>query len=829
MACTSFLRRAFGLAVYSHCLKTSLVSALSSSPNVGRSTNTMHTADDTLKEETLYGGLKTADISGLRARYGFNELPEFHQSILILYLKNFWGPLAWLMELMIVITFVSGNEFEAAIIAGLLLVNGGINVYQRRSADAALATLRKAIQVTARVLRDGLWSTVPSRELVPGDIIRLRAGDVVPADAQVLDSSINVDFSSLTGESLPREIAAGDEIYSSGIVRHGEATATVSAIGKQTRYGKTTELLEVSHPPTHMEKVVLGIIKYFFALNVLVAITVVIFGLAVHAQILQITNYVIVLLLMSVPIAFPTMFAVAQTYGALQLNSDTGDDENDGRRVLVRRLAAVQEGAVMDVLCCDKTGTLTQNRLSVSEVTHYGGNDEARVLALAAACSEAADGDSIEQAIFQRVAELAITVPEHVSFFPFDSSTKRTQAEISEHGRTIKIEKGLADLLLTPTVLFSEEALEDVARMSGKGLRVLAVIASDSTTECAGLIGLSDPIRPDAPILIQELDALGVRVVMITGDGRITAQAVAQQLGLQGDVCTPADLKKNPQIALRGAVFAEAYPEDKLTIIEALQKAGHVVGMTGDGVNDAPALHQAEVGIAVLGATEVAKQAASFILTSPGLEGIRRVVTAGRRVYMRIRTWALNKVVKSIESLFIATIIFLITHSYILSPLIAVLILLSNDFVTISIATDHTKPLLRPARWNIPRLIIASACIAVVPFMFTMGIYILAQRLGFPFDTIRTIVYCSLVYLGATTMLAIRAWPFGLSVRPSKVLVGALLFSLAFTSIVSGFGIFIQALPPIFFAVILSSAVISFFLIEIVKQLRNVRILLGIE
>jgi H+-transporting ATPase len=776
-----------------------------------------------------YKGLKDVDIGALRAQYGFNETPVFRESIILLYLKNFWGPLAWLMEVMIVVTFISGNTFEAIVIVCLLLINSGINIYQRRSADAALATLRYAIQVTARVQRNSSWNIIPSRELLPGDVIRLRAGDIVPADAQVLDGSISVDFSSLTGESLPREIAAADEIYSSGIVRHGEVTAMVSAIGKETRYGKTTELLEVSHPPTHMEKVVLGIIKYFFALNVLVAIIVIIFGLAVHAPTLQITNYVIVLLLMSVPVAFPTMFAVAQTYGALQLNSDGGNSENDGKRVLVRRLAAIQESAVMDILCCDKTGTLTQNRLSVSEVTHYGDNDEARVLALAAACSEAADADSIEQAIFQRATELTITVPERVSFSPFDSSTKKTQAEISERGRTIKIEKGLADLLLTPAIIFSKEALEDVVRMSGKGLRVLAVITSDRTTECAGLIGLHDPIHPDAPALIRELEALGVKVVMITGDGRITAQAVAQQLGLQGDVCTPADLKKNPQLALGGAVFAEAYPEDKLTIIEALQKAGHVVGMTGDGVNDAPALHQAEVGIAVMGATEVAKQAASFILTSSGLEGIRRVVTAGRRVYMRIRTWALNKVIKSIESLFIATIIFLTTHSYILSPLIAVLILLSNDFVTISIATDHTKPLLRPARWNIPQLIVASSCIAVVPFMFTMGIYMLAQRLGFPFDTIRTIVYCSLVYLGATTMLAIRAWPFGWSVRPSNVLVGALLFSLVFTSVVSGFGIFIVALPPMFFMVIISSAIASFFLIEAIKQSHSTRVLLDIE
>jgi H+-transporting ATPase len=776
-----------------------------------------------------YEGLKDADIVGLRMQYGFNETPVFRESIILLYLKNFWGPLAWLMEAMIVVTFVSGDTFEAIIIVCLLLINSGINIYQRRSADAALATLQHAIQVTARVRRNDLWTVVPSRELLPGDIIRLRAGDIIPADAQLFEGSLSVDFSSLTGESLPRDVGAQGTAFSGGIVRHGEGTAKVSAIGTKTQYGKTTELLEVAHPPTHMEKVVFDIIKYFFVLNVIVAIFAIVFGLAVHAPTLQITNFVIVLLLMSVPVAFPTMFAVAQTYGALQLNQGGGNDENEGSKVLVRRLAAVQEGAIMDVLCSDKTGTLTQNSLSVSEVTHYGSNDEARVVMLAAACSDMADKDSIDQAIFQRAADLKIAVPEHVSFSPFDSLTKRTQAEIVEHEKKIKIEKGLADLLLTPAVLFSKEALEDVIRMSAKGLRVIAVIASDANTECAGLIGLSDPIRPNAPALIKELNALGVRVVMITGDGRVTARAVARELGLQGDVCTPEDLKKNPEIALQGVVFAEAYPEDKVIIIKALQKAGHVVGMTGDGVNDAPALHQAEVGIAVQDATEVAKQAASFILTTPGLEGVRRVVTASRRVYMRIRTWALNKVIKSIEILCVATIIFVVTHSYILSPLIAILVLLANDFLTITIATDHTKPLFIPARWNIPRLIAASASIAVIPFIFTISIYLLAQYLHYPFDTVRTIIYCSLIYLGGTTLLAIRAWPFGWSVRPGTTLLGALLFSLVFTSIVAGLGIFIVAMPPLFFAVIIFSAVVSFFLIEAIKQSHGVRTLLDIN
>lgn len=789
----------------------------------------MVTSEKELHTETSYNGLTDAEIGALRQRYGYNELPEYHESLILLYLKNFWGPLAWLMELMVVVTYISGNHVEALVIIILLLINSGINIIQRRSADKALATLRQAIQVKTRVLRNSVWNVLAARELLLGDIIRLRVGDVVPADAKILDGTISVDVSSLTGESLPRDITTDDDTYSGSIVRRGEATAKVSAIGKQTRYGKTTELLQVSHPPTHMEKVIFAIIKYFFILNVLVAIGVIIFGVLVHAPALQITNYVVVLLIMSVPVAFPTMFAVAQTYGALQLNTDSGDKKDKGKKVLARRLGAIQEGAVMDVLCSDKTGTLTQNKLAVTDISHYGTNDEKRVLALAASASDVANEDSIDQAIFQKVKELAISIPKQESFTPFDPSTKRTRAEIAENGSRLKIEMGLPDLLLTPDVRFSQEGLKDVERMSAQGLRVLAIVIGDTHLECVGIVGLSDPIREDAPLLIQELVGLGVRVVMITGDGRITAQAVARNLGLTGEIFTPADLKKNPEIALTGSVFAEVYPEDKLKIVEALQKAGHVVGMTGDGVNDAPALHQAEVGIAVLGSSEVAKQAASFILTSQGLEGVRRVVTAGRRVYMRTRTWALNKVIKSVESLFIATVIFVMTHSYILSPLIAILILFANDFVTISVATDHTKPMLRPARWNIPGLIISSFFIALIPYVFTMSLYLLAQHLGYPFNTIRTIIYCSLIYLGATTLLAIRSWPFSWSIRPKPILILALIFSLVFTTLISVFGIFIAPMPLMFFPLIIASAIVSFFLIEVVKRIQGIRTLLGIS
>jgi H+-transporting ATPase len=314
---------------------------------------------------------------------------------------------------------------------------------------------------------------------------------------------------------------------------------------------------------------------------------------------------------------------------------------------------------------------------------------------------------------------------------------------------------------------------------------------------------------------------------MITGDGRITAAAIASQLGLSGRVITPDEIKTNPNIATSGTIFAETYPEDKINIIRALQTAGHVVGMTGDGVNDAPALHQAEVGIAVAGATDVAKQSASLILTTPGLEGIRKAIDVGREVSVRIKTWALNKIIKSIEVSTLTTILFIVTYSYILSPLLAVLLMIANDFVTISIATDNAKPTARPARWNILHMIIASAFIAIVPLVTVLITYLIARYLNYPMDVIRTIVYLSLVCYGMATLLAIRAWPHAWNVKSSKALTIALFVSFLFALAVSISGLIIPATPIVFVAFIIAMAIIGLFMVDWVKNLSIIRRLLG--
>ncbi len=762
-------------------------------------------------------GFAAETVAALHTQYGYNELPQPKENVLLIYLKNFWGPLPWLMEVLIIISFFSHQTVEGIVVALLLVINSIVAMYQRRSANAALAALTKKLSIFARVKREGIWQNMETRELVPGDIIHVKIGTIVPADAIVLSGNSSIDLSSLTGESFPKEVTTGETIFSGSIVQRGEVIAKVTAIGAKTIYGKTTQLLEISHPPTHMEKIIFTIIKYSFFVNLFLVIAIVFFGIRVHAATEAILNFSIVLLLTSIPISFPTMFTVAQSYGALALSKKSSDG------VLVRRLAAVQECAMVDVFCSDKTGTLTQNKLKVEKIVFYGNYSETTLLSAAVACCDQVNGDGIDIAIQAYATERHIPAAEYKNFIPFDFISKRTEADVVLGTETVHIVMGLPELLLDEAVNDYAIARADVTRLSSEGLRVVAVVSQSPDRKCLGLIGLADPIKEDAPQIIKALESLGVRIVMITGDGRVTAQAVAQQLGLQGAVVTAAELKEHPEKAISSSIFAEAYPEDKLTIIRALQQAGHTVGMTGDGVNDAPALRQAEVGIAVFGATDVAKQSASLILTHEGLGGLVEAVKVSREVYGRLRTWAMNKIIKSIEVSLFTTILFFVTHSYILSPLLAVLLIFANDFVTISIATDRTGIITRPAKWNIGHFTAAALMIALVPLALLLVVYKGAVMAGYSLTAIRTIIYVALIFFGKANLYAIRAWPHGWSSRPSMTLVLATLFSCLFALSISIFGLLITPISAMVAGIVITIAVVNFFAVDGVKSMPAVR------
>ncbi|MGH7142374.1 MAG: HAD-IC family P-type ATPase [Candidatus Saccharimonadales bacterium] len=759
-------------------------------------------------------GLSSGMLASLRARYGYNEIVEKHDNLFLVWAKEFWGPLPWLLELTAVLTFFSGNIFEGIVILALLLVNSIISITQRSRTDKALAQLRKTLQIMARVLRDGKWQEIPARELLPGDVVRLRVGDIVTADMNIADGSVNADQSSITGESLPVELGVGQPLFSGSTLMRGEATAIVDLIGTKTKYGTTAELLETSHAPTHTEKTIFTIIKYQFFFNLFLIVVSSLLIIIFHWPQHDILTLAIILLVSSVPVAFPAMFTVAQTFGALQMAHI-----NNKKGVLVRRLASVQDGAIMNVLCTDKTGTLTQNKLSVAKVIAYESYSEAEVTALAAACSNTADQDPIDAAVFNYATSQKLDLPKQLSFTPFDPLTKKTEASVVWKDAHWTVYKGLPAVIAKQAHHISDNFTPDIASLSKLGYRVIAVSASNNNkNQVIGLIALADPIRDDSKVLLDELKEQGIAIKMITGDNLTTAQSVADTLQLSGLTCKARELKDHPEWIHTHSVFAEAYPEDKLLIITTLQKAGYTVAMTGDGVNDAPALRQAEVGIAVANATDIAKNSASFILTNPGLKDIVVAVTMSRRVYVRIRTWALNKIIKSFEVAIFTSVAFFITKSIFLTPLLVVLILFANDFVTISIATDNAIPDKHPATWRVSRLMVSAGMMAVVPLtLLAIGLLIASHVYHIPFNGLQTLTFLIMVFLGQANLYAVRGWPHFWQIRPSKLLARASVAAWGILLLMGLAGIIITRVPFITISLFIVLPLISLFIIDQLK------------
>ena len=761
-------------------------------------------------------GLSSGIALELREQYGYNEIPEKKQSKFSIWLKQLWSPLPWLLELVAILSFYSGDRVEGLIILALLLVNSVISLVQRSKTDNALDQLRNSLQINSRVLRDDQWKIIPTKELVPGDIVRLRAGDIISADMELIEGSISVDQSSITGESLPVDLSNKGELFSGSILVRGEATAEVKAIGLKTKYGTTAQLLETSHPPTHMEKIIFTIIKYQFAFNIFLIIAISIYILSTNGSFSDIIPLIIVLLITSVPIAFPTMFTVSQTFGASQLAHI-----NNNNGVLVRRLAAVQDCATMNVLCTDKTGTLTQNILSISKIISYAGCTETEVVELAAACSNMSDQDPIDKAILDYAKNNNYKIYKPINFIPFDPLTKKTQSTIELNGKNKYIIKGLPEIIIKKSGQSIDKYNDDLLSLSSKGYRVIAISTGFSLNrqEVVGLIAFEDPIRDDSKDLIDELNNHGIEVKMITGDNLETARSIASQLGMKVNVCTTEDLRANPKLALSHNVFANAYPQDKLLIISQLQKAGYTVGMTGDGVNDSPALHQAEVGIAVANATDIAKNSASYILINPGLSDILVAVKVSREVYQRIRTWALNKIIKSFEIAMLSVVGYIITKNIILSPLLGVLFLFANDFVTISIATDRSKAEARPANWNLYKLIFSAVSLSVILLVVLAISLVLANKiLHLNFGELATLTFILLVFQGQASLYSLRSWPHFWSIRPSKTLALSSVGVWIIITFAALIGIVLHKIPLMSLWFIFIVPIFSLFITDLAKK-----------
>jgi H+-transporting ATPase len=739
------------------------------------------------KDLPLPAGLTNDEVRRRLEKFGPNAVSDTVLHPLRRALLKFWAPVPWMLEAAIVLEVTLGKYVEAAIIAVLLVFNAALGFFQEGRAQATLAALKWRLALNAPVLRDNAWATVPAAGLVPGDVVKLSLGAVVAADVRLTAGSVLLDQSMLTGESIPIEAVAGFETYAGALVRRGEAVAEVTATGAHTKFGRTAELVRTAHVESSQQKAVLRVVRNLAMVNGVIIVMLVGFAYAHKMPGSEIVPLVLTAVLASIPVALPATFTLAAALGARAL-AHLG--------VLPTRLSAVDEAASITVLCADKTGTLTQNELNVTAVHAMSGFDEPHVLGLAALASSDGGQDPVDAAI-RAVAgkKVATDLPGLLKFLPFDPATKMSEATATAAGgTTVRIVKG-AFAAVIGIAQPSADGSATAAQLEAQGFRVLAVaVGPPDAVKLAGIIALSDPPRTDSAALITELRTLGVRIVMVTGDAPATAAIVARAVGLDGGVCPPGPIPDSVRPE-DFAVFAGVLPEGKYNLVKAFQKSGHIVGMCGDGANDAPALRQAQMGIAVSTATDVAKSAAGIVLTKPGLGGIVASVKEGRVTFQRILTYTLNSVTKkTVQVLFLAVGLVMTGHA-ILTPLLMVIIMLTGDLLGMSLTTDNVRPSPMPNAWRIGELTIAGVFMGICELVFCVAALAIGKfRLGLGIEALRTLAFVVIVLGNQATNYTNRERQRLGSCRPSLWLIGSSVVDVAIASTLATRGI---AMAPV--------------------------------
>ena len=758
-------------------------------------------------------GLTAEEARRRLAEVGPNEVLEPPPHPVLRFLRHFWGVTPLMLEATIVLEVVIGRALVAYLITGLLVFNAVLGFSKESRAARAIEALKHRLSIMARVRRDGTWTSIVARELVPGDIMRLRAGDIVPADARLIDGSIEVDQSALTGESAMVRLVAGSSVLSGTTVRRGECTNLVTATGERTQYGRTVELISIAHPRLHLEEYTASVAKWLLlAVGILLAVSVAV-AIVEGIDPAAVVSLAVILLVTAIPVALPTMFILSVAFGSLQLA---------GMGAIITRLAAVDDAAMMDVLCVDKTGTITTDRLGVSRVVPAPGRTEKDVLLHASLASEAANKDPIDLAILARAEQVGVNAAGfgRDSFEPFDPATRMTRATVTKDGQQVLVVKGAVKTVLAMCDA-SEPAVGSLASaadgLAEEGDRVIAVASSSSgAMKPMGLVALRDALRENSADLVKELSSLGVSVKMLTGDSLPVAKKVGRAIGLEGRSMTMADFKAGSSGQVKDIdVLAETLPTDKYDVVKALQGEGHIVGMTGDGVNDAPALKQAEVGIAVKDATDAARGAASAVLTAEGLEGIVELVRVGRETYERVMTWVLNKVVKTSNIVVFVVLAFLLTRSFVVATLQMVLLLILTDYVTLSIATDRVRARVRPERMAVAGTVRLGVIYGAIMVVESMLLFLLGRDLLGTGPRLQTFIFVWLVLSNYLTVLSVRERGHFWASRPSEPLILAVVIGALIALLLSTYGLLgLAPVPPWAFGLVLLYAVAMVLLVN---------------
>jgi H+-transporting ATPase len=750
-------------------------------------------------------GLTTGEAQERLQQYGYNRLEEKQTSALRKFLGYFWGPIPWMIEVAAILSAVVQHWADLGIIVVLLVFNAGVEFYQEYQAGNAIEQLKRHLALKARVLRDGKWSRQEAAELVPGDIVRLRLGDVIPADIRLIEGDyLSVDQSALTGESLPVERQTGDIIYSGSAAKQGEMVGVVHATGMHTYFGRTAQLVGSAKTVSHFQKAVLTIGDYLIYITLGLVGVLILVQLHRNQPLLEVAQFALILTVAAIPVAMPAVLSVTMAIGAVVLSK---------MQAIVSRLESIEEMAGIDILCSDKTGTLTQNRLTLGDPYTAQGVDDTELILAAALASKEEDADAIDLAILDALPDRdqlgSFTQQE---FVPFDPVSKRTEASINDaKQRTFHVTKGAPQVILKMCRQEEQAAAEisdKVDDYAAKGYRTLGVARSEDGDQWTfmGLLPLYDPPREDARETIDEAERHGVHVKMVTGDNTSIAREISSQLGLGRNIVAADKLLHSTgedgaqgdgdQIE-KADGFAQVFPEHKYNIVKTLQNRGHLVGMTGDGVNDAPALKQADVGVAVSGATDAARAAADLVLTAPGLSVIVKAVEEARRIFERMNSYAIYRITETIRIMIFLVLAMLVYDFYPITAIMIILLALLNDLPIMTIAYDNTWLDPNPVRWQMRRVLTVASVLGGVGVIETFLLLVLAKVwFGLSGGELQSVIFLKLVVAGHLTLFVARSRrPFFAPPYPAPLLLLAILGTQSLAAMIVGFGWFVTAIP----------------------------------
>jgi H+-transporting ATPase len=788
---------------------------------------TLPLADVEKKLASSPDGLSQAEATKRQGQYGPNEIAEVKTNALLKFLGYFWGPIPWMIEVAVVLSAVVGHWPDFFIILLLLVANATIGFWEERQAGDAIDALKAKLAIKARVKRDGKWITPPARDLVPGDVIRLRLGDIVPADARLLDGDeISVDQSALTGESLPTTRKHGDAIFSGSIVRRGEVGALVYATGGNTYFGKTAELVETAVTVSHFQKAVLKIGDYLIMLALAMVAVIIAVGIYRGDPILTTLQFALVLTVAAIPVAMPTVLSVTMAVGARLLAK---------KQAIVSKLVAIEELAGVDVLCADKTGTLTQNRLTLGDPFCLDRITIAQVILAGCLASRSDNDDTIDLAVLGGMKDQAPLKAYQITHFqPFDPVHKRTEATVkAADGSSFKVTKGAPQVIqaLAANAAAVKDAVDNAVNdFAARGFRALGVARTDGdgAWQFLGVLPLFDPPREDAKSTVATAATMGVKIKMVTGDALAIARETAKTLGMGTNILDGAvlgDAKTEETAAVAKSIedadgFAQVFPEHKFHIVDVLQKHGHIVGMTGDGVNDAPALKKADCGFAVSGATDAARAAASIVLVAPGLSVIIDAIKESRKIFQRMNSYAIYRIAETLRVLLFMTLAIVVFNFYPLTAIMIVMLALLNDGAILSIAYDNVIYRDQPEAWDMRTVLAIATVLGLVGPIAAFGLFYLGDRvLHIDRPQIQTMMYLLLSVAGHLTIFQTRTRGPWWSIRPARLLFCAVLGTQALATAICLLGFLVTPLWWGWAAMVWGYALAWFLLTDPIKLL----------